>query len=121
MLKINPRILQNEICRRDLSVTAFAEKSGTDSTLIYNILHGGKSRISTVGKIAAALGMDFTELIESEPPSELVSEIIRRGLTLKGFAKKAGIGEATLFAILKGRRQCRTSTEMKILSALCLK
>lgn len=53
MLKVDGKKLQDEICPRDLSVEDFA-----------------KSRIDTVGKIALALGKDFTELIDGEPPQE---------------------------------------------------
>lgn len=121
LMKVDKKIFQNEICRRDLSVADFAEKAGVRDTQIYNILHGGKSQISTVGKIALALGMDFTELIEGAPPPSLLREIIRQGCSIKSFAKKAGIRADTLTGIITGRRQWRVSTKMKILSALCLK
>lgn len=66
MRKIDGEKLANEICRRDLSVADFAKKAGISIPTAYRMLLGKKATFRTTEKMAAALGIEYTELIKQE-------------------------------------------------------
>lgn len=64
-MRIDRLKLVTELARRDMTQKTLAEKSGVSRATI-NYIRGGKCCSDEVGnKIALALGVDVTELIEN--------------------------------------------------------
>lgn len=69
-MKLDSLKLQNEIARRQLTITDFAQNAKMSTATVYRILRGGRANTKTLGKIAAALSID--------KPSELLQSYILR-------------------------------------------
>lgn len=63
-MKINKKKMDIILARECKTVSAL--RAGTSPQTLAKIQHGGSFRPSTVGRIAKELGVDVTELIESE-------------------------------------------------------
>lgn len=55
------------IAKQQLTIAALATKAGVSADVIYKTLAGKRTpNLATVGKIAAALGVDPSELIQED-------------------------------------------------------
>ena len=65
-MTINPQKLKKVMATKIISVAELARLSNVSACTLNMILnHNRKPNIATTGKIAAALGVDVTELIEA--------------------------------------------------------
>lgn len=66
-MKINAKNIKIEMARQFLTINDLANKSGLTRIAISSILSGEHNpKPKTVGRIAAALGVDVTEIIDAE-------------------------------------------------------
>lgn len=65
-MKLEKRTLENEMARRELSYKQMARLAGITEKTLQAARNGGEVRINTAGKIAAALGVSLSEIIEGE-------------------------------------------------------
>ena len=63
-VKINPIKLAVQIVKAGLNVEQLSEKSGLGHSTLCKIRKGGKCKLETAVKIANALGVEVTELLE---------------------------------------------------------
>lgn len=63
-MKINKEKLEISMARAQLNRNTLSEKSGIPVPTICNVYKRGTCKPATVGRIAAALGVDVTEIIE---------------------------------------------------------
>ena len=65
-MRIQQTKFEIALAKARLTKTSLAKKAGISSATITKLLAGKSSTPITVGKIAAALGVDVTEIIEEE-------------------------------------------------------
>lgn len=65
-MKLEKRTLENEMARRELSYKQMARLAGITEKTLQAARNGEEVRINTAGKIAAALGVSLSEIIEGE-------------------------------------------------------
>lgn len=63
-MKLSPMTIRIEMAKRQFSGARLAELAGLSRQTISAILHGKDCAEATAGKLANALGMDVTELME---------------------------------------------------------
>ena len=64
-MKIDVKKINIELARRQLSITEFCSQSQIPSVTIEKILRGVRNpRPKTIGRIASALNVDVTEIIQ---------------------------------------------------------
>lgn len=63
-MKLNPMAIRIEMAKRQFSGAQLAELAGLSRQTVSAILHGKDCAEATAGKLANALGMDVTELME---------------------------------------------------------
>ena len=63
-MKLNPMTIRIEMAKRQFSGAQLAELAGLSRQTVSAILHGKDCAEATAGKLANALGMDVTELME---------------------------------------------------------
>lgn len=64
--------LQNELARRQQTVADFAKTAGVSRPVMYRALTGARMNLRTLGRIAAALGVDRpTDLLKPEPAAQM--------------------------------------------------
>lgn len=61
-MKIDGVKLQNEIARRQMTITDFAKQAGLPMSTVYRAIGGGRSSTRTAGRIAAALQITPSEI-----------------------------------------------------------
>lgn len=57
-MNIDGRKLRSEIARQQLTVIDFAKKAGLSGVAVYKALGGSRANTKTLGKMAAALGVE---------------------------------------------------------------
>lgn len=63
-MKVNRLKLELAMARAHMDARDLAEKAGLPRPTLNNAIVGRGSRTSTVGRIATALGVDVTEILE---------------------------------------------------------
>ena len=64
-MKVDGMKLQNEIARRQMTITDFAKKAGLSIGAVYRAINGGQSTLRTAGRMAAMLQITPTEIFYS--------------------------------------------------------
>ncbi|MBQ6780709.1 MAG: helix-turn-helix transcriptional regulator [Treponema sp.] len=64
-MKLDGVKLQNEIARRQMTITDFAKQAGLPSSTVYRAINGGRSSTRTVGKFATALQINPADIFYS--------------------------------------------------------
>ena len=67
-MKLNKELVKLAMARACLSRGEVAEKAKLPVVTVSKAINGGNARPDTIGKIAKALGVDVTEIIENEKP-----------------------------------------------------
>lgn len=65
-MKLNSQVVEITMAEKKLSLKAVAEQGGITAQGIYNALRVGRATPSTVGKIAAGLGVPVEDIIITE-------------------------------------------------------
>ena len=65
-MKVDGMKLQNEIARRQMTITDFAKKAGLSIGAVYRAINGGQSTLRTAGKIAAMLQINPNEIFSAQ-------------------------------------------------------
>lgn len=63
-MKVNKNKLEIEMARSKLNLTDLAEKTNMPLSSVSNLLRRGACKPATLGKVADALNVDVTELLE---------------------------------------------------------
>lgn len=66
-VKINSGLVRMILNEKNMSIPALAEQVGVSEQSIYNLLSGGGFRPDTLGKLATALEVTPSRLIDPEP------------------------------------------------------
>jgi DNA-binding Xre family transcriptional regulator len=65
-VKINAKFIKTRLVELEMSARDLATAAGIGEATMYRILNGGPFESRTLGKVAAALGCNPVDLIESE-------------------------------------------------------
>lgn len=65
-MRLNHKKIELALARKEIEVKAFCEEAGISTFTFYRIMHGKPFRIRTAGRLARALGVDVTEILEEE-------------------------------------------------------
>jgi predicted transcriptional regulator len=71
------RRLQKLLTERDLKVIHLAYLSDVSDATIYNILNGADPKLSTIARIARALGLKTSDLIDNDEADEYIESVKR--------------------------------------------
>lgn len=64
--------LHDEISRRQQTVAEFAQSAGVSRPIVYRALAGARATTRSLGRIAAALGVDRpSDLLKTEPVAQM--------------------------------------------------
>lgn len=63
-MRVDLKKLRIAMARNCMGAPGLAEKANLNRGTVYHVLEGKNFNLSTIGKIAQALGVDVTEIIE---------------------------------------------------------
>lgn len=65
-MKVNAKQMRILMCEKVMSRKDLAKASGVNTATISNVMHGESATTKTIGKLAKALGVDPTEIIDMD-------------------------------------------------------
>ena len=111
-----------ESVRLDMGVSreALARRAGLGLATVRDLERNCKSaRLSTAGKLAKALGVDVSDLMETQPPvSRLRQARYCAGLSIVDLTAKTGVSRKAILLLERGARPAKLSTLAKLAKAL---